>query len=357
MAVGVSLGLAAQGNFASRFFPKEPVPEKPASPPIDPTIIQAILNQEGKLTQLQNQIDRLSNELERKDEIIKQQPASPRLKEVDVFELSQVIEANDLASANRHRRELEEQHKVLTHEFMSQLEGELRKLENKYRPTINKVKELESLLEDQRQIQKSEAPARLLWICCQSLIKKLQDSPKLPLENEPAYEMLRKFATNNNQLARKVLEALPAKALKEGVASEVNLVDRFNRIEKLCKRVALVGENGGGVTKYLLSYMQSIFLIDHVNISEDELSGKTLVDPTTWHTCDILARVKHCLRQHNIEQAIRYANQLRGQARVVARDWIRDARIHLETKQAFNILSTYAESVGVNVLHQNNSIN
>lgn len=357
LAVGVSLGLglgaATQHSWVKQYFNMNEgmkVPEKPMQPQLDPVLTQELLNVTRRVGQMENHLHILTNELKEKDQIIAQQMQrqTPTTNN-NVFELSKVIEANDLASANKHRRELDEQNKALTREYMLRIEGEVLKVENKYRPIVNNVKKLEAHLQSLEELRRHEEPARLMWLTCQSLLEKLRFSPMEPLEKNPDYEMLKKFAAESDPVAIKVLDSLPAKALKEGVCSEEMLIDRYFKLESICKRVAMVGEHGGGLGKYLVSYLQSLFIFDNVRPSEDELSGKSLVDPTSWQTYDILGRVRWCLKQHNIEQAIRYANQLKGQARLVARDWIRDARLHLETKQAIDILSTYAKSVSVKV--------
>lgn len=338
MAVGLSLGigvtLLAQG---SPLLLKKKEPEKIQPPRIDETKIL-----EGRLMQLESKIENLRD---LRDSFVP--PVQTTRPDIDVFELSQVLEANDLANTNRHKRELEEQRQALIREHLLKLEGEVLKVENKYRPTINKIKELETHLKTQNEVQQKEVPARLLWISCQALLVRMRYAPQIPLEQDPAYDVLKKFAANNNPLAINVIDSLPAKALKEGVQSEESLMDRFSKVEKICKRVALVDESGAGLSKYLVSYLQSLFIIDNVKVSEDEVLGRTLVDPTSWQTFDILARVRYCLAKRNLEQAVRYANQLKGQARVVARDWIRDARVYLETRQALSVLSTYAEATAV----------
>lgn len=358
LAVGISLGLGvatiAQSSLLKKFFPDEEKVHAPVLPQSDPVITQELLNVTRRMGQMENLISHLSNELREKDQLISQhlQKQAPTTNN-NVFELSKVIEANDLASANRHRRELEEQHKALNRDYMVRLDGEITKVENKYRPMVNTIRQLEAELEAQEAISRSEEPARILWLTCQSLLEKLRFSPNEPLEKSADYELLKKLATANNPLAIKVLDTLPPKALKEGVCSEETLIDRFSRLETVCKRVAMVDESGAGLGKYLVSYLQSLFILENVKPTQDELSGKTLVDPTSWNTYDILGRVRWCLKDHNIEQAIRYANQLRGQARVVARDWIRDARIHLETKQAIRILASYARSISLKASREN----
>lgn len=346
-AVGLSLGMGGLGLLLQSDLLNKKTEEKPVVQSIEPKLIEEYISMALKVNQLENQYSKVIEIIRDRDqELSKITTPTPR-GDIDVFELSQVLEANNMAYTNKHRRELDEQRRALTKQHSLQVEGEILKVENKYRPALNRIRELEAYLEAQSQTLKKEAPSRVLWVSCQALLNKLRFEQQGPLEDDPAYEVLKRFATAHNSLAIKVLDALPAKALKEGIQSEESLIDRFKKVEKLCKRVALVGDNGGGITKYLVSYLQSLFVIDNIKVSEDEVTGKQLVDPTSWHTYDILARVRYCLTTHNLEQAVRYANQLRGQARVVARDWIRDARVHLETRQAFSVLSTYAEAVAI----------
>lgn len=222
---------------------------------------------------------------------------------------------------------------------------------------INKIRELEAHLETQRQIQQRETPARLLWMSCQSLLDRLRYAPKEPIENDPAYAFLKQYAAEENPLAISILDTLPSEALKVGVQSEQSLLERFNKVNDVCKRVALVESHGGGLGKYFLSYVQSLLVFEKQESFEDEIKGKKLVDPTKWTTHDILARVKYSLSNNDLEQAVRYANQLKGQPRVVARDWVRDARSHLATRQAFGALSTHAVAIAVESVINNSPQN
>lgn len=353
LSLGLSIGVLASNNrFLDRFFPPEPVTEKVVST-VDPKMIEEIISQNRKINQLENLLGNLKEDIRERNHQIVQAPIQTQRSSTNVFELAEVIEANNMANRSRHEREMEEQRRAMMREHLLKVEGEILKVENKYRPVINTVKELEAHLENQRQVQAKEAPARLLWISCQSLIDRLRSHAPEPLEKDPSYGVLKKFAANNNPLAISILDSIPAKALKEGVHSEESLTSRFTKVERTCKRVAMVDANGGGVTKYLLSFIQSLFILDNVEVPKEEIAGNQLVDPTKWTTFDILARVKYCLDRHNLEQAVRYANQLRGQARVVARDWIRDARTHLVTRQAFNALAAQAEAIAVDSVRQN----
>lgn len=348
-AVGLSIGLSVGLGLSqvNRLLPNPEPPKKQETivPTIDPKMVEHIISQDRKVNQLENQLSSLREELLERERQSFNQPKPAQQGCGNVFELSEVIQANNMALDARHSRDLEEQRKSMVREQMLKIEGEILKVENKYRPVINKIRELEAHLENQRQLQQIEAPARLLWLSCQSLMERLRDSPQQPLERDPAYDVLKKFAAKDNPLAVSVLDSIPPKVLKEGVQSEETLAERFQRLERICKRVALVDSHGAGLGQYILSYLQSLFIIDRSHsISDDEIGGKKMVDPTSWTTFDILARVRYCLARGNLEQAVRYANQLKGQARVVARDWIHDARLHLLTRQALSALSTHAKT-------------
>lgn len=354
LAVGLSLGLSVGllGSNLQRILQPEPTPPPISPPGIDPKTIEQLISQDREINQLKHLLNGIKEEIrERNRAPVAPQQILPQKGNVDVIELSQVIEANNLANANHYKKQLEEQRKALLREHMLKLEGEILKVRNKYKPILNKVKELETHFENLNQVAKMEGPARILWVSCQALLNKLKHGPQEPLEKEPAYEVLKEYAAKNNRLAQSVVDSIPVNALKQGVQSEDTLVNRFSKIEKICKRVALVGERGN-LGNYLISYLQSLLIFDNIEVPEDEVSGRKLVDPTSWSTFDIITRVKYCLSVRNLEQAIRYANQLKGQARVVALDWIRDARTHLEARQALSILSTHAESVAVDAARQ-----
>jgi len=356
-SLAIGIGLLAQGPFKSKFFPDDPSTKNNLET-FEKVLTRALAENSSTFERIARQQMRQQKELiqdlielNRQNSHQTTPTATPGVN-ANIFELSQIIEANDLASENRYRREMDELRQALIREHLLKVEGERLKIENKYKPVLGKIKELNALFEAQSRVLQSEAPARILWLTCQALLAKLKSANHEPIKMEPAYDVLQQFVADNHPLATSILASIPKKVLEEGVQSEESLIERFSKVERVCKRVAMVGESGGGLVKYLVSYFQSLFIIDNVKVSEDEVAGRQLVDPRSWNTFDILARVKYCLREHNLEQAIRYANQLRGQARVVARDWIRDAIAHLEMRQAFSALSTHAEAIALDSVRQ-----
>jgi len=70
---------------------------------------------------------------------------------------------------------------------------------------------------------------------------------------------------------------------------------------------------------------------DNVELDADELTTFVLLD-----------RAAAALERGSLEQAVRYVNQLRGESRRVATDWLTEARLLLETRQAADVLVAFA---------------
>lgn len=56
----------------------------------------------------------------------------------------------------------------------------------------------------------------------------------------------------------------------------------------------------------------------------------------------MLLLFRYCIDRDDILQALRYLNLLTGCSRVVAKDWMKEATVFLETKQAIDLLMSYA---------------
>ena len=145
-----------------------------------------------------------------------------------------------------------------------------------------------------------------------------------------------------------ILESLPAVAvLSRGIQGEGGLKERFGKVKRVCRRVALVPERGGGMGTYALSYLQSLLIVSwrfvgRIARSEDEDRDLGKLD-----TFEVLERADACLRQGDLDLAVRYVNLLRGVPRRVARDWLRDARSYLETQQAVLLVSEYMAALNI----------
>lgn len=89
-----------------------------------------------------------------------------------------------------------------------------------------------------------------------------------------------------------VLSGIPKEAISRGVYPEGAIRERFLKVEQVAKRLALVPECGARLPIYLLSYIQSILLINNANpIPQAELADEK-IDFNQLDTYDILQRAR-----------------------------------------------------------------
>lgn len=90
-----------------------------------------------------------------------------------------------------------------------------------------------------------------------------------------------------------VLQGVPEEARTRGVYPEDALRERFIKVEKLARRLAIVPADGARLPIYLLSYIQSMFILTPDNpISKEELNNEP-IDFSQFDTYDILNRAKY----------------------------------------------------------------
>jgi mitofilin len=81
-------------------------------------------------------------------------------------------------------------------------------------------------------------------------------------------------------------------------------------------------------------------------------SPPTSIDPEELDTYKVLSLATYALENGDTEQAVKYMNQLRGEPRRVAKDWIREARLFLEGKQVARFLTSFASAYNIGVEQQ-----
>lgn len=185
--------------------------------------------------------------------------------------------------------------------------------------------------------------AHQLWLSVEALNYTLKtagaDAPTEPLEDAAA---VIKDSCHDNEFALALATALPEESLHRGVYSEASLRSRFYGLRSLARRVALIDESHNSLYQYFLSYLQAALLFEvkqqapPAQLTNDDLD-----------TFKLLAYASYCLEQGDLELAAKLVNQLRGEARRVAQDWLTEARLTLETKQVVSLLSAYANAVGL----------
>ncbi|KAK0642758.1 MICOS complex subunit MIC60 [Lasiodiplodia hormozganensis] len=122
-------------------------------------------------------------------------------------------------------------------------------------------------------------------------------------------------------------------AYQKGVPTPSQLIDRFRRVAAEVRKAALLPEDAG-VASHAASLVLSKVMFKKGG------DGQGL--PVGNDVESVLTRTEMLLEEGNIDAAAREMNGLSGWAKVLARDWLGDARRVLEVRQALDVLSTEA---------------
>lgn len=187
------------------------------------------------------------------------------------------------------------------------------------------------------QVLKAGQDAHVLWEECHSLHATLKGPLRRTEPLEVRVARLRSLSDARSLMAS-ALDSIPERALSSGTETEQTLRQRFARVKTSCSRVALIGEKGGGMFAYLLSYAQSMLVVPY---RRWQMSGEN-VDVSGLDTYDILELASKRLENGELEDSVRIMNQLQGQPRQLAQDWLDEARLFLATRQAIDLLMSEA---------------
>ncbi|XP_015597219.1 MICOS complex subunit Mic60 isoform X4 [Cephus cinctus] len=267
------------------------------------------------------------------------------------LKLQAQIHADHLREA-LHQKELETQ-RAVGRALSEQAENESTAYKMKLAAVVGRMQGLDHALKARLEEEKGASDAQMLWAACQTLARALKLAPPgIPAEKalrplEPEIKAVSKAAPKEDPLVRAAIQGIPEEAVKRGVFPEDALRERFFKVENMARRLALVPENGASLPIYLLSYLQSFLLVKAISpISKTELQDEPF-DVQSLSTYDILQRARYWVDRGDFKMALRYMNLLQGAPRCVAREWMNEARILLETQQAVDTLIAYAGATGL----------
>lgn len=103
------------------------------------------------------------------------------------------------------------------------------------------------------------------------------------------------FQIEKDELVNVILDALPEQAKSRGVYPENAIRERFLKVEKLARQLALVPDGDASIVTYFLSYLQSALVIQPKQlISQAEINNEP-TDYAKLNTFEILDRTRYVL--------------------------------------------------------------
>lgn len=206
-----------------------------------------------------------------------------------------------------------------------------------------RLRGIEQAVQSHAVAEEEARKAHQLWLSVEALKYSMKTSsaemPTIPLGN--AVEAIR-VNCSDNEFTQALTAAIPPESLTRGVYSEETLRARFYDVQKLAGRVAMIDETRNSLYQYFLSYLQSLLLFP-----PKQLKPPAELYPEDITTFKLLSYASYCIEHGDLELAAKFVNQLKGESRRVAQDWLKEARMTLETKQIVEILTAYASAVGI----------
>ncbi|XP_046823508.1 MICOS complex subunit Mic60 [Vespa crabro] len=238
----------------------------------------------------------------------------------------------------KQKFEDELEHGNITERYWKQVRAAREKFEEELYFVIARIEE-----------EKGASNAQLLWSACMALARavKVTSSSSEPTIRplEPEIKAIANAASKEDPLVAAAIDGIPVEAAKRGVYPEDILRKKFLDIEKQARRLALVPEEGAALPIHLLSYLQSVLIVN-TDIPKSEIEDAP-IDVNSLNTYDILQRARYWLDRGDFKMTLRYMNLLKGAPKSIAREWMNETRILLETQQAIDTLMAYAGVTGL----------
>nr|XP_050853950.1 MICOS complex subunit Mic60 isoform X2 [Vespula vulgaris] len=294
-------------------------------------------------------------EIEKERRLLEEEFSKKLLEEQQKFdeELRRQLKLHSQIHADHLKEALSVKEKEMTRAMeralSEQSEEESMKYKAQQAPIVGRLRGLEAALKARIEEEKGASNAQLLWSACMALARAVKvpssssESTIRPLE--PEIKAIASVASKEDPLVTAAIDGIPVEAAKRGVYPEDILRKKFLDIEKQARRLALVPEEGAALPIHLLSYLQSVLIVN-TDIPKSEIEDSP-IDVNALNTYDILQRARYWLDRGNFKMTLRYMNLLKGAPRSIAREWMNETRILLETQQAIDTLMAYAGVTGL----------
>merc|ERR1711915_195568 len=245
----------------------------------------------------------------------------------------------------------------LKREYEQQAFEEVEKLSNSHMESLatlsGTITGINTALDERETSDTASLASQRLWLACNSLKTAVEtgnvDASSWEEKLRPLSDLfsgVQQAAVDDTFLST-ILASISPVALNRGVYTEDRLKERFSKVEKVAKKVAGIGENGGSLLAFGLCYLQSLLVVDTTSMgSLDSL------DLSTTSPVELVMIARHSLDRGNLGKAVQVLGQLTGEPARVASDWLAEARLTLETKQAVETMLIYSQASSCSSLPQ-----
>lgn len=276
---------------------------------------------QGLLTKVNNEVvdmeHKLREEFEQERELI---IASYRERLHNELDRSRQIEEQRL------RNELLEQAIEMKRKFIGEIEE---RVENERNGRLGRLQELSESVDELSKLSASWGEIIDANLKTQNIhvaleaVRAAYESPEQPKPFLREMAALKEVA-DDDEVVRAAIASINPHAYQVGVSTPSRLMDRFRRVSEEVRKAALLPDSAG-VAGHAASWVLSKVLFRKQGLAQgDDVES-------------ILTRTETFLEEGNVDSAAREMNQLRGWARRLAQDWLKEARLLLEVQQAVEV--------------------
>ncbi len=240
--------------------------------------------------------------------------------------LKSELDAARAAYEQRIKNELLERSIELTRQFgtsvKDRVETERSGRLSKLSELSESVQELERLTSEWNAVVDANLSTQHLHVALDTVVAKLDTADRpVPFLSEL---VALKEVSGDDPVVSAAINTIPPPAYQRGIPTPAQLLDRFRAVAAEVRKAALVPEHAG-VASHAASWALSKLMVkkDGIPIGSDVES--------------VLARTERWLEEGDLESAAREVNGLRGWAKVLASDWLKDVRKVCEVRQALDV--------------------
>ncbi|KAH0610331.1 uncharacterized protein H6S33_011858 [Morchella sextelata] len=256
--------------------------------------------------------------------------------------LGNELERSHKIAEQRLRNELLEQAIEMKRKFIGEIEERVETERNgrlgKLQELTNSVDELSKLSTSWADIIDANLNTQKLHVALEA-VRAAYESPEQPKPFLREVAALKEVA-GDDEVVSAAIASINPRAYQEGVPTQTQLVDRFRRVAEEVRKAALLPEDAG------FAGHASSWLLSKVLFRKQGLAQGNDVE-------SILTRTETFLEEGDIDSAAREMNQLSGWSRKLANDWLKEARLLLEVKQAVDVIAAEARLQSLRVQEQN----
>ncbi|TGZ80681.1 hypothetical protein EX30DRAFT_341333 [Ascodesmis nigricans] len=246
------------------------------------------------------------------------------------------------------KNELLEQAIDLKRQWISQIQDQV---EHERSGRLGKLAALEAAVRDLENITASASTIVTRNLKTQQLFTALEavrvaaespDQPKPFLREMAALKEIAKSIADEDvddeDVIAAAINSINPAAYQAGIATHPQLVERFRNVAREVRKAALLPEDAG-IAAHAGNWLLSKLMFRK---AASVLAGGRKDEEGEEDVETILARTEAFLQEGDVDRAAREVNQLRGWARILAMDWLREARRVLEVQQAVEVIAAEA---------------